>query len=200
MILAQCLGMMREAIVSIEMDLILSNRLEEPGDIFHLGIREINCALQDPAMNLVELVRPRKLIYEKAKRVKQCPMLVDSRNRILRPDPPPKDSAETGTIVGTAISPGVATGKVRMVHDPTDEFEPGEVLVAVVTDPTWTPLFVGAAAVVLQIGGVLQHGALCAREYGKPGVSGIPVMESLKDGMVVCVDGNVGTVKVLGEK
>merc|ERR1719199_161104 len=78
----------------------------------------------------------------------------------------------------------------------TDPLETGEVLVTVVTDPAWTPLFVGAAAVVLQIGGALQHGALCAREYGKPGVSSVEIGD-LKTGMLVEVDGNTGVVKIL---
>mmetsp|Transcript_5648 Transcript_5648/g.16292 ORF Transcript_5648/g.16292 Transcript_5648/m.16292 type:complete len:80 (-) Transcript_5648:230-469(-) len=57
-------------------------------------------------------------------------------------------------------------------------------------------MFAGASAVVLQIGGALQHGALCAREYGKPAVSGIDVMASLKTGMQVTVDGNTGIVRI----
>merc|ERR1712014_515517 len=63
--------------------------------------------------------------------------------------------------------------------------------------PAWTPLFASASAVVLRIGGVLQHGALCASEYGKPAVSNIDVMELLKDGMTVSVDGTTGIVTIL---
>lgn len=93
-----------------------------------------------------------------------CPLkLVDSRNRILRPDVNNVDR-EAGKLVGAAISPGVATGRVRIVHDPLEPFETGEVLAAYVTDPAWTPLFVGAAGVILQIGGALQHGALVSHK------------------------------------
>lgn len=60
-------------------------------------------------------------------------------------------------------------------------------------------MFVGCSGAILQIGGVLQHGALCAREFGKPAVSGIDVMTSLKTGMMVSVDGNTGVVKILDE-
>lgn len=87
---------------------------------------------------------------------------------------------------------------MRVLTSPTEHLEPGEVLVTVVTDPAWTPLFVGVSAVILQVGGALQHGALCAREYGKPAVSGIDVMGQLKTGMKVSVDGNTGVVKILG--
>ena len=65
-----------------------------------------------------------------------------------------------------------------------------------VTDPSWTPLFIGCAAVILQVGGALQHGALCAREYGKPGVSCIDIAQ-LESGMRVTVDGNTGVVTIL---
>jgi phosphohistidine swiveling domain-containing protein len=77
--------------------------------------------------------------------------------------------------------------------------EKGDVLVAYTTDPGWTPLFVNAAAVVLEVGGVLQHGAVVAREFGKPCVVGIDrVVERLSDGEVVEVDGTAGTVRSLG--
>ena len=69
-----------------------------------------------------------------------------------------------------------------------------------VTDPAWTPLFMKAEAVVLQIGGALQHGALCAREYGIPAVSNIDVIKELKNGMRVTVDGNTGIVKILDKE
>ena len=80
-----------------------------------------------------------------------------------------------------------------------ERFEAGEVLAATVTSPAWTPLFVGASAVVLQMGGALQHGALCARELGKPAVSGVDVHAVLRTGMLVAVDGNAGTVKIIDE-
>ena len=70
---------------------------------------------------------------------------------------------------------------------------------AVVTGPAWTPMFACASAVVLQVGGVLQHGALCAREYAKPAVSSIDIHALLKDGMMVSVDGNTGIVKILDQ-
>jgi pyruvate,water dikinase len=76
--------------------------------------------------------------------------------------------------------------------------EKGDILVAYTTDPGWTPLFVNAAAIVLEVGGVLQHGAVVAREYGKPCVVGIDrVVSSLADGDTVEVDGTAGTVRVV---
>ena len=115
----------------------------------------------------------------------------------MRPDPPNRDNAKEGTLLGTAVSPGTATGRVRLMKSPNERFESGEVLAATVTSPAWTPLFSGASAVVLQIGGALQHGALCAREYGLPAVSNIDVHNDLKTGMLVEVNGNTGTIKLL---
>jgi len=74
------------------------------------------------------------------------------------------------------------------------------VLVAYTTDPGWTPLFVNAAAVVLEVGGILQHGAVIAREYGKPCVVGIDrVMTRLHDGQTVEVDGTAGVIRLAPE-
>jgi len=193
--------------------------LEEKGDIFHLSMKEIDDALtrtrthpqqqQQQNQELMDLVRPRKIVYERAVQATtttECPILVDSRNRILRPDPPKfygPDGTEQppppGTLVGAAMSPGVVTGRVRIIHQPQETFHNGEILCAVVTGPAWTPLFATAAGVILQIGGVLQHGALCAREYGKPAVSNIDIHALLQDGMLVSVDGNQGIVKILKE-
>ena len=97
------------------------------------------------------------------------------------------------------MSPGVVTGPVKMLRDPHKKsVNKGDVLVAYTTDPGWTPLFVNAAAVVLEVGGVLQHGAVIAREYGKPCVAGIDrLMTMLHDGQRVEVDGTAGIIRLL---
>src|SRR5207244_3671909 len=105
------------------------------------------------------------------RRFKNLPRVFDSRGKIFRPKPPP---LKAGEIAGHAVSPGVMRGKVKVLHTPDEKpLYPGEILVARATDPGWTPLFVNAAAVVLEVGGVMQHGALVAREYGKPCVAGV---------------------------
>jgi pyruvate,water dikinase len=97
------------------------------------------------------------------------------------------------------VSPGVVIGPVKVLHSPHEKrVEKGDVLVAYTTDPGWTPLFVNAAAIVLEVGGALQHGAVVAREYGKPCVVGIDqVVARLRDGVLVEVDGALGTVRLL---
>lgn len=102
---------------------------------------------------------------------------------------------------GTAISPGIARGRVKCLRSAhAQPIAPGDVLVAFTTDPGWTPLFVNAAAIVLEVGGVLQHGALVAREFNKPCVAGISdVFALLLDGQMVEVDGGRGTISILDE-
>lgn len=96
-------------------------------------------------------------------------------------------------MTGTAIS----TGMVKVLHSPDEKpVNPGDILVARATDPGWTPLFVNAAAVILEVGGMLQHGALVAREYGKPCVAGVEgAVDLWPDGTVVEVDGGEGRVR-----
>jgi len=129
--------------------------------------------------------------------VRTFPPVIDSRGRILRP--PPR-AERAGELTGMAVSPGIVTGPVKLLHNPHEKrVNKGDVLVAYTTDPGWTPLFVNAGAIVLEVGGMLQHGAVVAREYGKPCVAGIDgVMTKLQDAQQVEVDGTAGVVRLLG--
>src|SRR5207244_12198527 len=101
---------------------------------------------------------------------------------------------------GVAGAPGRAVGRVRVVHDPYVDAPPesGEVLVAPVTDPGWTLLFVPAAAVVVEVGGELSHAVIVARELGVPAVVSVPgCCLRLRTGDLVEVDGSTGIVRVL---
>src|SRR5262249_30163640 len=105
-------------------------------------------------------------------------------------------SATPGALVGTAASAGSYEGKVRVILDPTGaKLEPGEVLVAPGTDPAWTPLFLSAGALVMELGGIMSHGSVVAREYGIPAVVGVPgATQQLHTGQRVRVDGESGQV------
>ncbi|MCB9751558.1 MAG: hypothetical protein H6713_16415 [Myxococcales bacterium] len=123
--------------------------------------------------------------------------MIDSRGRILRP---PDRGERPGELRGMAVSAGHATGRVKLLRDAQGSVEPGEVLVAYTTDPGWTPLFANAGAVLLEVGGVLQHGAVVARELGKPCVVGVDRLTArLRDGQRVEVDGAAGVIRVLDE-
>ena len=103
-----------------------------------------------------------------------------------------------GSLVqGVAASPGVATGTAQVIHGPQDfsRMRPGDVLVAPITTPAWTPLFALASAVVTDIGGPLSHGSIVAREYGIPAVLGTgSATRRIQSGQVITVDGSTGKV------
>lgn len=106
-----------------------------------------------------------------------------------------------GTVLqGGPGAPGVATGRARIIRDPSDPFaiEPGDILVAATTDPAWTPLFLSAAGVVVNVGAVASHAVIVSRELGVPcAVSVVHATERIPDGATITVDGSTGTVTVI---
>ena len=116
---------------------------------------------------------------------------------------PAKEGQVTGNVLtGTAGSGGVVTGPARVLSGPADfaAFSAGEILVAAITTPAYTPLFAMAAGVVTDIGGVLSHGSIVAREYGIPAVLGVGVAtRRIRTGDLITVDGAAGTVRLPGD-
>jgi phosphoenolpyruvate synthase/pyruvate phosphate dikinase len=110
-----------------------------------------------------------------------------------------RSGVPTGALVGTAVSTGVVEGRARVVRElAAADVGPGDVLVTVQTDPSWTPAFVTAAALVTEVGGTMTHGAVIAREYGIPAVVGVEDATSLiADGCRIRVDGTAGYVELL---
>ncbi|MGH3556152.1 MAG: PEP-utilizing enzyme [Mycobacterium sp.] len=108
------------------------------------------------------------------------------------------ETADAEVITGQAVSRGTARGRVRIMTHADDDFEPGEVLVANVTDTGWTPFFGCAAAIVTNVGGPMSHAAIVAREFGVPAVVNTQTAtQRLKDGQLVEVDGTAGTVRII---
>lgn len=112
--------------------------------------------------------------------------------------------AKVGDVLtGAAGCRGVARGRARIVMDPGDavDLEPGEVLVAPITDPAWTPLFLPSSAVVVDVGALMSHAVIVARELGIPCVVSVEgATARISDGTMVEVDGTAGTVTVLGDE
>jgi pyruvate,water dikinase len=110
------------------------------------------------------------------------------------------EKAVSGEVLtGVAASSGVATGVARVILDPSqlDDFEPGDVLVAPQTDPSWAPLFLVASAVVVNVGAVGSHAMIVSRELGIPCVpSVLDATLRIPNGASVTVDGNNGTVTI----
>jgi len=103
-------------------------------------------------------------------------------------------------LTGIAAAPGIARGRARTVSDPGDPaaLEPGDVLIAALTDPAWTPLFVTAGAVVVEVGAAMSHAMIVSRELGIPCVVGVAdATTAIPDGAEIEVDGQAGTVRIL---
>ncbi len=115
---------------------------------------------------------------------------------------PPDDNPDPNIIRAVAGSPGVVTAKARVVRslaEAQDTLEEGEVMVCEMTLPPWVPLFSIAGAVVADVGGVLSHCAIVAREFGVPAVVGaVTGTTAIKSGQVITVDGNNGLVYLDG--
>ncbi len=112
-------------------------------------------------------------------------------------------AAATGALTGWAASAGAATGRVRHIHRIADgeDLQPGEILVAVTTDPSWTPLFMIAGGIVLEQGGPLSHAAIVARELELPAVLNVPdAMRRLPNGTAIEVDGTNGVIRRVTER
>jgi rifampicin phosphotransferase len=116
----------------------------------------------------------------------------------LRSDMQPALPESGATLTGIAVAGGAASGPARVIVDPSDPrgLEPGEVLVCAITDPSWTPLFLGATAVVCDTGAIQSHAAIISRELGIPAVLSVPGITGVADGTMLHVDGTDGTVRI----
>ena len=135
--------------------------------------------------------------YKVVAHIKDWPLVIDSRGKIFKP----KIEFKDGDIIGDPIASGKVIGRVKVLNSPYEKpLNFGEILVAKATEPSWTPIFINAAGVIMEIGGPLQHGGIITREYGIPCVSGLMgIMDILKDGDLMEVDGNNGTVHIIEE-
>lgn len=186
----------RRQALAIAQTLVHAGRLDTPEQIFDLTIADIDQARSNPRLDLRALAYKRTQIIHKIRKSHRVARIIDSRGKIYLP---PHKAAADGELSGIPISPGIARGRVKVFHHANDkQLLPGEILVARATDPGWTPLFIHASGILLEIGGALQHGAVVAREYGIPCVSGLDdITSKLVDGQMVEVDGSNGVVRVL---
>ena len=190
-------GCLHRLALEIGGEFVAQGRLERREQIFDLHKEQIGQAQKDASLELLPLIEENLKPYKLMQKVKQFPNFIDSRGKIFRK----VIKAEDGDLAGQAVSTGVVKGKAKVLASPYEKpLEPGEILVTIATEPAWTPVFVNASGVVLEVGGGLQHGAIIAREYGIPCVSGLPgVTNIIKDGDLLEVDGTNGIVKILEE-
>jgi pyruvate,water dikinase len=184
--------------------------LEAPEDIYWLEWSEVkelagSIELGNKKVNYTQEVRERKALWRGRKRLSPPSQLPEGKQKYMGFNIEAHLAGGLGGAVGNTIkgvptSPGQATGTARVLHGPEDfdQMQPGDILVAGITTPAWTPLFSMAAGVVTDIGGPLSHGSIVAREYGIPAVLGTGVgTKFIENGQRITVDGSVGTVTVL---
>ena len=194
---------MRRAVLRIGEELAGRALIAEPDDVFLLTRTEALSALGgEPLAPTVDVEGRRSLRAAQARLVP--PPLVGRTNPMIQrvwdsfPGLIGAVPSDTALVSGVPASAGRATGLVRVIRDPEqfDELQPGEILVAPLTAPAWTPLFTRAAAVVTDVGSAASHASIIAREYGIPAVVGCSDATSrLRTGMRVTVDGSAGNVE-----
>jgi pyruvate,water dikinase len=110
-----------------------------------------------------------------------------------------RENIPAEAIAGLAVSSGVVEGRARVIFNMEDAIlEDGDILITPFTDPSWTPLFVSIKGLVTEVGGLMTHGAVIAREYGLPAVVGVEdATKLIKDGQRIRVNGTDGYVEIL---
>ena len=193
------LAFLRRLLLELGRRLAARGRLADESDVFFLEIEEIqNASFCDPGTDLRALVAGRRELYEQNLKLTPPAVIVGR----FDPGAYVPDAVDGGTKVfhGLGVSAGVATGRARVIlrSDADQRVQAGEILVAPFTDPGWTPYFVAAAGIVMDMGGMLSHGSIVAREYGIPAVVNVgPATQIIRTGQWIEVDANRGVVRVL---
>ncbi|WP_353719933.1 rifamycin-inactivating phosphotransferase [Dyadobacter sp. 676] len=177
-------------------------RLEQKGvlrdreDIYYLTFGELR--------ELVETQEARDTLIAERKALQQIyerlspPRVITSEGEIVT-GKYSRENLPAGAIAGLPVSSGVTEGRARVIVDMKDaDLEEGDILVTTFTDPSWTPLFVSARGLVTEVGGLMTHGAVIAREYGLPAVVGVEnATRLIRDGQRIRVNGTEGFVEIL---
>jgi pyruvate,water dikinase len=181
-------------------ELAQTGRLESAEDIFFINLAEARQALAGKDFRAV--VRERRANYNYELKRRHIPRILLSDG--TEPEAEHHALADTaeGALTGTPASAGVVTAKARVIMDPIGaRLEPGEILVAPSTDPGWTPLFLTAGGLVMEMGGPMSHGAVVAREYGIPAIVGVHrATESITTGQRITIDGSRGVIVIESEE
>ncbi|MED3995823.1 phosphoenolpyruvate synthase [Peribacillus frigoritolerans] len=176
--------------------LVQANVIHEKEDIYYLTFEELH-----------EVVRTNKLDYQMISKRKDeyklyekltPPRVITSDGEIIVGEYK-RDNLMAEAIVGLSVSSGVIEGRARVILNMEDaDLEDGDILVTTFTDPSWTPLFVSIKGLVTEVGGLMTHGAVIAREYGLPAVVGVVnATKLIKDGQRIRVNGTEGYIEIL---
>ncbi|HYH79347.1 MAG TPA: rifamycin-inactivating phosphotransferase [Longimicrobium sp.] len=176
--------------------LVQAGVLRETEDIFYLRFDELHDAVRTNQVDDT-LIRQRKDAFRSYQALTP-PRVLTSDGEMLS-GAYRRDDLPAGALVGLAVSAGTVEGRARVILDMAQaDLQPGDILVTAYTDPSWTPLFVAIAGLVTEVGGLMTHGAVIAREYGLPAVVGVQhATRLILDGQRIRVHGTDGYVEIL---
>ena len=186
----------RQALLAEVETLVGRRLLREKEDSFYLSFEELREVVLT-GKDVQSLIEQRKAEHRQFEKLFP-PRVMTSDGEIFQGEYH-VENVPPGAIVGLAVSSGVVEGRARVIRDLADTSpEEGDILVTAFTDPSWTPLFVSIKGLVTEVGGLMTHGAVIAREYGLPAVVGVDKATTLiKDGQRIRVDGTHGFIEIL---
>jgi pyruvate,water dikinase len=170
--------------------------LAREDDVFFVQAEELRRLARGERPDLAPRVAERRAEYERERGRRQIPRILLSTGEVFYEG---MAHAGKGDLCGDGVSPGMVEGVARVVLDPRGaRLSPGEILVCPATDPGWTPLFLSASGLVMELGGMMTHGSVVAREYGLPAVVGVhQATTQLVTGQRIRVDGTHGVITLL---
>ncbi|MFF0147910.1 PEP-utilizing enzyme [Amycolatopsis sulphurea] len=176
--------------------MVASGVLEAPQDCYFLRFEELHEAARTGAAD-ADLIRQRK--EEFAAHQKLTPQRVLTSDGETVSGRHHREDVPEGALPGLPVSTGTVEGRARVVLDLAEaDVAAGDILVTAYTDPSWSPVFVRIAGLVTEVGGLMTHGAVVAREYGLPAVVGVPeATRRIRDGQRIRLDGTLGHVELL---
>ncbi|WP_340035134.1 phosphoenolpyruvate synthase [Bacillus sp. FSL K6-0993] len=186
----------KQALLKESEQLIEAGVIREKEDIYYLTFEELHEVVRTHKLDY-QIISTRKdeyTLYEKL----SPPRVITSDGEIVTGEYK-RENLPAGAIVGLPVSSGVIEGRARVILNMEDaDLEDGDILVTSFTDPSWTPLFVSIKGLVTEVGGLMTHGAVIAREYGLPAVVGVEnAAKLIKDGQRIRVHGTEGYIEIL---
>jgi pyruvate,water dikinase len=186
----------KQALLQEAERLVRAGVLREKEDIFYLSFQELHDVVRTNEVDDL-LISQRKLAFRSYQALTP-PRVLTSEGEVIA-GAYTRNDLPTGALIGLPVSRGTIEGRARVILDMAEaELEPDDILVTAYTDPSWTPLFVAIKGLVTEVGGLMTHGAVIAREYGLPAVVGVEhATRLIRDGQRIRVHGTDGYVEIL---
>jgi phosphoenolpyruvate synthase/pyruvate phosphate dikinase len=186
----------KQALLEEAERLVQANVLPEKEDVFYLTFQELHDVVRSNQVD-DKLIQQRKDAF-RSYHALTPPRVLTSDGEVIA-GAYRRDDVPAGALIGLPVSAGTIEGRARVILDMAQaDLEPGDILVTAHTDPSWTPLFVAITGLVTEVGGLMTHGAVIAREYGLPAVVGVvDATRLIPDGQRIRVHGSDGYVEIL---